>query len=51
MVATTGCVLPVNLRSESARIIGMELKYFLKGSKMCIKPERYTIIQIYFVYS
>jgi hypothetical protein len=28
----------------------MELKYFLKGSKMCVKPERYTIIQIYFVY-
>ena len=50
MVAKTGCVPPVNLRSESANIIWMDLKYFLKGSKRCVKPERYTIIQIYFVY-
>jgi hypothetical protein len=27
-----GFVPPVNLRSESASIIWMELKYFLKGS-------------------
>jgi hypothetical protein len=27
-----GFVPPVNLRSESASIIRMELKYFLKGS-------------------
>ena len=32
MVAKTGFVPPFNLRSESASIIRMELKYFLKGS-------------------
>ena len=46
-----GFVPPVNLRSESANNILMELKYFLKGSKSCVKPERYTIIQIYFAYT
>ena len=29
----TGCVPPVNLRSKSASIIWMELKYFCKGVK------------------
>ena len=33
MVAKTEFVPPVNLRSESASIIWMELKYFLKGVK------------------
>jgi hypothetical protein len=32
MVAKTGFVPPVNLRSESASFIRMELKYFLKRS-------------------
>jgi hypothetical protein len=32
MLAKTGFVPPVYLRSECANIIWMELKYFLKGS-------------------
>jgi hypothetical protein len=43
MVAKTGCVPPVNLRSESASIIWMELKYFLKGSKRCVMPLIYKL--------
>ena len=34
MVAKTGFVPPVNLRSESASIIWMELKYFLKDIQL-----------------